>query len=122
MNREIKFEYGFGSINGIIKKQYYLHEIPNIANICDVWNVLPLVYIRQYIGRKDKNGREIYGGDICKINDLYCDIITVQWHKLGFRGIGEEHHAIDSNGGFPNNGYDLNCYKLEVIGNIYENK
>ena len=25
-----KFEYGFESVNGIVKKKYYLHEIPNI--------------------------------------------------------------------------------------------
>lgn len=64
MKREIKFEYGFNSVNGIVKKQYYLHEIPNIKEKCDVWNVLPIAYVRQFTGLKDKNGKEIYEGDV----------------------------------------------------------
>lgn len=52
---EIKFEYGFQSVNGIVKKVYSLSDIPNIKDKCDVWNVLPIVYVRQYTGLKDKN-------------------------------------------------------------------
>lgn len=62
----LKFEYGFNSVNGIVKKQYYLHEIPNIKEKCDVWNVLPIVYVRQFTGFTDKKEIEIYQGDICK--------------------------------------------------------
>ena len=63
MNREIKFEYGFISVNGLVKKVYHLHEIPNIQQKCDVWNVLPIKYVRQFVGHKDKNGVEIFEGD-----------------------------------------------------------
>ena len=63
MSREIKFEYGFESVNGIIKKVYHLHEIPDVKDKCDVWGVLPLVYIRQFTKVKDEDGVDIYEGD-----------------------------------------------------------
>jgi uncharacterized phage protein (TIGR01671 family) len=64
--REIKFEYGFQSQNGIVKKVYDLANIPRIAQICDVWNELPIVYVREFLGKHDKTGKEIYMGDIVK--------------------------------------------------------
>ena len=66
MNREIKFEYGFEGANGVFKKVYSLSEIPNIKEECDFWDILPIAYIRQFTGLHDKNGTEIYEGDICK--------------------------------------------------------
>ncbi len=62
----LKFEYGFNSVNGIVKKKYYLSEIPFMHDKCDVWQILPVVYVRQFTGFTDKKEVEIYQGDICK--------------------------------------------------------
>ena len=70
MSREIKFEYGFDSVNRIVKKIYHLHDIPNIRQKCDVWDILPFKYVRQFTGLLDKNKVEIFEGDIIKWGHL----------------------------------------------------
>ncbi|PPA85925.1 hypothetical protein C4A76_14870 [Brevibacillus laterosporus] len=101
------------------------------------------VEIRQYTGLKDRNGKEIYKGDIVKRN---FEIGRVVINPIS---LGAEDYEIDDSGYFigvvsyrPSEGYVLNkCKKFndddelqskksgvkiypnhaEVIGNIYEN-
>lgn len=68
--------------------------------------------VEQYTGLEDKNGKEIYEGDILQIDDHILGDFVVVWHNFGWkikRSVGYE---------------SLSVHKSEdctVIGNIHEN-
>lgn len=118
--REIKFRVWDKIISRFAKFNQLCHSFTDETLI-----------FQQYTGLKDKNGREIYEGDILKEHH-YED-----WgDKEGFEYIGVVRHRAYSNdarnqfSGFvtypnldENKGYAGNPIKVdcEVIGNIFEN-
>jgi len=122
--KNLKFEYGFESVNGIIKKVYALSEIPNIREKCDIWNVLPIKYVRQFTGLQCKNQRDLYEGDRCKYHhntskwlvSYTFEIIFkdgsfyAYWERM-MRGTLEKHFDLLSK---------IDRSKVKVIGNIYD--
>lgn len=129
--KDIKFKYGFSG-DKIIKRYYFLHEIPNIKYTCDVWNLYPVLFISRYTGINYKDGFEMYEGDIVEydcnfdpeidsINEYDPKIYVVKWTNDCYSGKwGWD--LVDVNGDvreYYYGGFDVT--KCVLIGNIYEN-
>ena len=71
------------------------------------------VELMQYTGLKDKNGKEIYEGDIYHVGDKNIRYLVV-WFDSGFEG---KQLRSTSYAGLKSWAKDI-----EILGNIYENK
>lgn len=124
--RELKFrawcekiQYYFYDVaiypNGVVARKS--NALPDILTEGEThWHELDNAVIEQYTGLKDKNGKEIYEGDIVEYTTHYYGNEkrhrkVVEWEEWDSDDFGEPHNL-----GY----FNLSEY-MTVIGNIHEN-
>ena len=85
----------------------------------DVELDLDEIELMQFTGLHDKNGKEIYEGDILQVGGgiLFTEKLIVKWGECDY---GFVIHCL-SDGSYYKDLKDCQPSKVEVIGNIYEN-
>lgn len=118
------------------------YSIPDNAEASDQFNYYPSCHKMQYTGLKDKNGREIYEGDVIEVFKGYWSFkAIVKFGHYEQDGSGGEYSPTECIGFYaeainPDEKDEYGCYlisdyekqmslfeseEIEVIGDVYRN-
>lgn len=116
-NKYKRMIYGVGLVN----ENSILVDFNGEGN-CEYMFLTNDIKLMQYTGLKDKNGNDIYEGDVCRWTDpepfdgeILSDVFIVRYSDEFLKWIGENNNSYDDLYDFTDDG------QMELIGNIYEN-
>lgn len=135
MNRDKKFRVYLKNFDGYNKHHFNRPEIGKLYDVqginfeaeyvtfrcpSEVEFTFDQVELMQYTGLKDKNNKEIYEGDIIKLNEPFCNnlddireiIAEVIYSESSYFLVSKRVGWVASVGSY---------HKKEIIGNIFEN-
>lgn len=100
--------HGMLNVDAIDFNNKMVSLVCNCGRIHTYYKSIDLVHLMQYTGIKDKNGKDLYEGDIVRTHGFYT-------HEIKIPNV----YNMSYNGGIYN--YSDHSNGCEIIGNIYEN-
>jgi hypothetical protein len=114
--RAWNLEYGMGIVVNILFRPTFTSQV--FYNNCKtITSRIEDLVLMQYTGLVDIKNKEIYEGDILRVAEKYLLICSWDESRAQF-----QFRVVDRNHFFGIHKDTINLWKVEIIGNIYENK
>lgn len=113
------------SDNGIDVLTYIGERVPNARKVGAMkWVLVNPATVGQFTGLLDRNGKEIYEGDIITVNGRYPRVILwdkVSWALMPCEHYHDKHFWVMNLQHPENDWWEKFAEEMEVVGNIHDN-